>query len=176
MNKRGQFFLVAALIVVAIVIGLATVYTSVQTGREEPTVESLSKEISFEGAQVIDYGVFQGQNPEEIEDFLNELGQTYAEIHPESQITIIYFNEDMIGGGTGSSYSESLIGSVGIGDAKQEITAFQREDINLFVIDENTIGAEINNRTYEFDTREGQNFFIVVTQEGAEETFVGKQP
>ena len=174
MKKRGQFFLVDALIVVVIVIGLATVYTSVQTGQEDPSVESLSKEISFEGAQVIDYGVFN--IGVDIEESLNELGETYASLNPDSRITIIYFDEDDLDSGGTLIDPTADIGSIMAGGPKVDLTGSQQSNIPIFVIDDNTVGAELNNQTYEFDTREGKNFFIVVTTEGDDETHVAQSP
>ena len=54
MHKRGQFFLIAALVVVGILVGLSIAYTTVRTPREETQIYDLSEEIYYEGAQVID--------------------------------------------------------------------------------------------------------------------------
>ena len=44
MNKRGQFFLIAAVVVIAILVGLAALYSVADTPQEDSVVFDLSKE------------------------------------------------------------------------------------------------------------------------------------
>ena len=58
MDKRGQFFLIAAVVIIGLIIGLSVVYNSVKAPKEDSQVYDLSKEIDYESAQVIDHGTF----------------------------------------------------------------------------------------------------------------------
>ena len=68
MNKRGQFYLVAAVIIVLVVIGISSVKTYSVIKSEPQNLEDLSLELSEETARIVDYGVYNGEN--KIEDFI----------------------------------------------------------------------------------------------------------
>jgi len=57
-KKRGQVFLIAALITIAVLAGLVTIYNRASSSVEDVTVFDLSEEIILEASQVIDSGIF----------------------------------------------------------------------------------------------------------------------
>jgi hypothetical protein len=68
MRKRGQFYLIAAMIVILIFSGLAIVYTRVSSNDEGVSLIDLSEEIYFEGNKLIDNRVFSDRSGEIVED------------------------------------------------------------------------------------------------------------
>jgi hypothetical protein len=170
MNKGGQFYLVAALAIIGIITGLATVYSSAKSSAEDTTVYDLTDEINFEAAQVIDSGIFQGEvynsNLEDLTDF-------YAAQHPNNDLFILYGDESDI---TLVYYSSTESGSVGISIGgpiiefpindlgKQEETTERQGDTVSVIFDEDT--------TYNFDLRPGQTFFVILRRERGGDRFV----
>ena len=47
MHKKGQFFLIAAIVIIMIVIGLGTIYVSTNSQSEDTQTVDLSEEIYF---------------------------------------------------------------------------------------------------------------------------------
>ena len=75
-NKRGQFYLIAAIVIIAIVVGFATLSNFFNRGVvDEKKVYFLSKELDIEGAYVIDYSVFKGN---EAVILLEQFAQDYG--------------------------------------------------------------------------------------------------
>jgi hypothetical protein len=173
MNKRGQFYLVAALAIIGIITGLATVYNTAKSSAEDVTVYDLSNEINFEAAQAIDSGIFQSKTLEERGDNLEYLTDFYAAQHPNSDLFILYGNESNI---TFVFYNFTQTGSVGVaiggppiefpvsgpGKLKQN-THREGNTVNV-VFDAET--------TYDFDLRPGQAFFVILRRERGGDRFV----
>ena len=160
MDKRGQFFLIAALVVVGILIGLSIVYTTTRTSEEEARIYDLSNEIYYEGSQVIDSGIFSGDE-ELIESRIDELIEDYSSLYPDSDITLLY------GDGTGKTFECAESGDIGYGTASLafcEPTSYTTES----GISEETVWVKLEDEEYKFDLKPGENFFIVIQKESRE--------
>ena len=92
LNKRGQFYLIAAIIIVGVLFGLTAIYNSASSQKEDSKVYDLSKEVDFESARVIDSGIFYGRNQSEINDYLYRLIEYYGKTNPPSNIVLLYGN------------------------------------------------------------------------------------
>ncbi len=91
MKKRGQFYLVAALIIVGITAGLAAIHNSSKTSEEDVAVYDLSQEIDFESAQVIDNGIFQGSSTGTTGINIVSLAQHYcAKSTEDTSFVVVY--------------------------------------------------------------------------------------
>ncbi len=98
MMKRGQFFLVAALIIVIMILGLSAISISTRVSKEDFRIFDLTNEIDLEGRSVVDHGIFTGTDidcklhGEAGKDGCIEDGifRYYAEANPDSGLTIIY--------------------------------------------------------------------------------------
>jgi len=75
MVKKGQVFLIAALVIVSILIGLGAIYNTVNVSAEDIQIYDLSDEISFEASQVLDSGVFHGTDKGKIEENRTDKGK-----------------------------------------------------------------------------------------------------
>lgn len=93
MQKKGQFFLIAALIISAITIGFGTLYNNAQIERQDVQVYELSEELRSELHQAYDSGVVNEKAPLEIQKDIETLAQFYAIQNPDSNIVVIYGNE-----------------------------------------------------------------------------------
>lgn len=98
MKKRGQFFLIAALLISGIAIGFSTIYSESQIDRSDAQVFDLTDELESELQQVQDGGVFTGSDPETIKANLKAVADHYQNIHPDSNVVIFYGNGDEVDG------------------------------------------------------------------------------
>lgn len=87
MKKRGQFFLIAALVIIVLLISAFAIYNTATAPPADSTVRSLSEEINFESAQIIDNGIFTGADRTAE---LSDLIEYYSESNPDSEIAILY--------------------------------------------------------------------------------------
>ena len=103
MNKRGQVFLMAAIIIVGVILGVSTISTEAEIGNSGEAFYDLSEEVGFETKRVLDYGVFNSKNLGDLlgeeEGFFNKyvdyLGreQVVLIVGDESDMEVYYFNE-----------------------------------------------------------------------------------
>jgi len=93
MNKKAQFFLIAALIISAVILTFGKTYTSSKIEATPVEVYDLSDQFQYEASQVIDNGLLQEKESELIEADLVDLTSYYASINPDSNIDVIFGNE-----------------------------------------------------------------------------------
>lgn len=96
MNKRAQFFIIAALILSIIILSFGQVYTSSRVEVENTRVYDLSEEIQYETNQVLDNGFLTQQSQQVIEENLKNLTTYYASLNPDSDIDIVFGNETVL--------------------------------------------------------------------------------
>jgi hypothetical protein len=173
MQKRGQFFLIAAVVIVGVMFGLTTVYNHIQSPSEDTTVYDLSKEISFETAKVIDNGVFLSDTNtlEKIEN----LTDFYSATNPKTDLIIIYGNEEII---TVIFYNRTQTGSIGIEVGSTVSTTpteqtFKQKSEEISYPDPREVSIELGfGIPFNFTLRQGQIFYLVLKKETLGERFV----
>lgn len=89
MNKTGQFYLIAAFIIIIIFAGLKHVYTSVRTSSDTEHFYDLADEIYFEGNQLIINKILSG-NDGDIIDSLKTIRDYYKNGHTNIEVFLFY--------------------------------------------------------------------------------------
>jgi len=84
-GKKAQFYILAAAIIIAIIIGLTSVTNYAYTQETPKKFYDLSENINLEGTNIIKYGLYNEKNIDELvqnltETFLPYLGNENAEI------------------------------------------------------------------------------------------------
>tara|TARA_Y100000310_G_scaffold345677_1_gene468173 strand:+ start:4467 stop:5081 length:615 start_codon:yes stop_codon:yes gene_type:complete len=172
MNKRGQFFLLAAIIIVAIVISLALVYNRARAPEEDISIFDLSDEIDFEASQVIDSGVFNIQDETKIGENIENITDYYAKQNQGTDIITIYGNANQI---TAVLYKNTEVGSVSIatsGDPINLDTITEIKKSKDFQATEGEVTIELDGTPRSFNLKKGQNFYIVLKKPRGQEQFV----
>ena len=162
MNKSGQFYLIAAIILASIIIGIVTV--SNYSKKDSITgFQDLKEELQIESENVLDYGVYNKFNEAQMRGLLNDFTQEY--IDSESRDKDLYFvfgNENNI---TVKGYqkSDKLI-SVSSG-ASSTITQKAGEFTGSIDPSGNDIMLYIGDNSYTFKLNRGENFYFVISQQ-----------
>jgi len=173
-NKRGQFFILAAMIIIGVVVSLATAVNSIEVGNDNEAFYDLAlREVGPETKRVLDYGVFNTVDTNSlIEDFLTE----YANYIAKEEVLFVYGDRGGVNF-TGLSFIAESVGQVGIftGGIPETVTIQGTTEDTAVVLYDNInekITVEINGIFYEFNLRDGQNFFFVIIKEENDEKFV----
>ena len=158
MQKRGQLYIVAAIIIASLLIGLGAIYNYASSQKEDLSVIDLSKEIDFETSRVIDRGIFRGENATAQVENITEY---YANINPKNELTIIYGNSTDI---IAYHYKLDDAGNVCIQTgACSGLSFFKKIRTSPSLIKNlNTIQVILGDSTYEFNLKAGQNFYLVL--------------
>lgn len=96
MNKRAQFFIIAALILSGVILTFGKVYTSSKIETSNVQVYDLSNQIQYEASQVIDNGIYNSQDQNFVKSNLKNLTKYYSKLNPDSDIDIIFGNSSDI--------------------------------------------------------------------------------
>jgi hypothetical protein len=171
-NKRGQFYLIAAIVIIGIVIGFATLTNFFSRGLvDEKKVYFLSKELSIEGTYVIDYSTFKGTDAEIL---LGSFAEKYGQYAGENrEIYFVFGDKDTI---TVATYEEISVGSISVTGGGNPIAQEIIERGFSKKVQDRGTGTDLSKVTvqvtqdgrtfdYEFDLKPGENFYFVISQD-----------
>jgi len=137
MNKRGQFYLIAAIAIIALIIGLVLIGNS-SSSQKSNRVDVVASELSIESAKFFDRAAISSNYN------WNEFTANFSDY--ESDVNIVYIT------GTLSSYEVYKYDN---GVKNTTITNSLNSGILTITYD----GSD-----YNFKMREGQNFYYILTQ------------
>ncbi|MEK6928420.1 MAG: hypothetical protein AABW65_00500 [Nanoarchaeota archaeon] len=150
---RGQFFLVAAIIIIGIAITIGTIYNSASSPNSDSKILYLTEEIKYEAVQLINSGTYNSLDPAKINENIVALTNIYSRSNPNVQILIIYGEQEIL-----YKYLKNSIED----NTKATIT-----------MDGKKIIASINNgQIHEFSINKGYNFHVALKKETEGETYV----
>jgi hypothetical protein len=164
MKRRGQFYLIAALVIILIIAGLAVVSNYART-TPNVTVYDLGKELGVEGPKVLEYGVFQNENITELMDDFTDLFVTYSE--EGKSIYFVYGNDEGI---TIASYDIENSGSVELDNSRQILRERVKKTEDVDVRDKAKVTVE--GEDYSFDLKPGENFYFIIKEERGDDVYV----
>jgi hypothetical protein len=199
MNKRGQFFIFAAIIIVSVVIGLMGISNYVNVNDEPRGFSDLTKELGQETNQVINYESISGDSGK-LDNFTNQALENLIDADPDREIIVIFGNSSkltvtncakekvliIVDGVPGSSLDGCLKSStICTGSGSSQVctstTLFETEKPNAVKTYKTTLDTPASKKislqfasgkTYEFDISAGQNFFSVLKKNLKEEEYV----
>ncbi len=92
--KRGQFYLIAALVIIIVIIGYAVIsnYSGI---RGYTRTYDLAEELVIESAQVLDYGIYnENIGTEQMKNLLEGFIEEYSKIGEIEELYFIFGNAD----------------------------------------------------------------------------------
>jgi len=177
-GKRGQFYIVAAIIISVVLIGLFTVNTYIKFKPKDVKFYDISDEMGLETGYVIDYGIYSQGN---LNNLIEEWTVTYVDYSSkytnigewviiygnEKNITLLYFTEESSG-----DISLSIGGTyVGI-HVTPDSPWYGKES---FQPSEDIIKVKVDDIEYAFDLRKGENFYFVISSEEGDVDIFGEK-
>lgn len=171
-NKRGQFYIVAAVIIVVILSGLASVATYTIIKSQPKTLYDLSSDLKKESYNLIDYGVYNGKDAGNLlNNFMDEkFGPYYLKKTDSSEIVFIYGNNSDV---KGLMYKSRNSGKISLGSSDWETYGIFSEKKKPEVIN-GKINVKVLDKNYEFNLKENEVFYFIMIQEKEGETYIEK--
>jgi hypothetical protein len=176
-NKRGQVYLVAAIIIVMILAGIASVKTYAIARTEPRKIKDISSELKEETSRIIDYGIYSNANLNNLlNSFDNEFSEYFLKKTEETNILFIYGNKtNLYSVQYNNQYTGAVFATVGgasptwatsesIINKTDVTTKIQDDKINIILLE----------RDFVFDINEGEIFYFLITQQKDDETFIEK--
>lgn len=149
-NSKGQFYLIATIIIVGLVIGLAVTF-NYSTKSNSHEAEEIAKELQIESENVMDYDTLNPGNAQ-FENFARDYS---AYIGKDKDIYFIIVN-----GGYREAYKYT-------NGAKIDLSS----SLNVNT-EEKNIQFTLENEIYSFKLNEGKNFYFLVVQKTGGEKYV----
>lgn len=179
MNKKGQFFLIAALIIAGVIISIGLVQISTRNSPSEATkVYDLSKEMNYESNQVIDYGVYNSLSKDSKISNIASLIGYYSSANPDATMVVFYGNDKEY---HTWAYSPETVASSGLGGTTK-VNTIENKLIDLTSSttisgtgQDKLIRVVFKGTTVEFDLKTGENFYILLQERRGDETIVATE-
>jgi hypothetical protein len=173
MNKRGQFYLVAAMLIVLIMSGFAGVSSYALVNSEPETIVEISGDLSRESYSIIEYGLYNGKDVDELltEFTGDQIGEFFLEKTQDANIIFVYGDKKDL---KALQYESGSQGDISIGDSSWvSHTNLIAKIKNLGdVSHKNSVEVELLERNYNFDVRDNEIFYFVIVKERGDEIFV----
>ena len=149
-SKLGQFYLIAAVLIIVIIVGFVTISNYSRGKRSSVKIYDLGDELGIESQNVIDYGTFKGV---EMNSLLTEFVESYKNYAGEGKNLYFIFGD--LGSLQVKAYEELVEVAFNSSDIRED-----GDNINVIIKDSD--GGEIE---YQFDLKAEDNFYFVVSQE-----------
>ena len=168
MEKRGQFYLVSAIILTAIVISVIVV-SNYSKKNEYLDLNSLRDELKIESAAVLDYGLNSELTQAGMNQKLTDFSQRY--IDTESRDKNLYFVFGNQGNVTLKGYQNA---AHAVSLDSTAITSSSGEFAGSIDPLGNSATLGVDENSYIFTLKGGENFFFVISREIEGEDYVVK--
>jgi hypothetical protein len=167
-NKRGQFFLIAAILIIATSVGFITISNHAIKINDQ-NFENLEQEIKIESEKIIDYGIFNGKNVGEINDlFEDDFFPAYYEKIGDYDFVFIA-GEEGNWRAIGNKKTDGEF-SIDFGSGFQSFSATSGNFVEDYVFVSSQFSIKLEENTYgPYLVEEGQNFYYLVSKKYKEE-------
>lgn len=176
MNKRGQFYLVAAIIIIIAIAGIASVKTYVSVTPRPRNIESMGSELKEEGFRIVDYGI---SNNKDINLLLDNFTDNYAPYFlkkiKNANVIFLYGNKTNLSSAKYEDVSTGKVSAtIGLGSSGWNMDTTFVNRTRVTSVGE-SITVNIFNKDYTFDTnKDNQMFYFVIVQEKEGEVYIEK--
>jgi len=164
MKKRGQFYLIAAIIIITLILGFVAISNYSKT-KSSTKVYDLAEELGIESGKVLDFGTYSEYDKDEMSGLLKGFSETYIDYAGEGRnLYFIFGNYDKI---TVVAYQDLTSGELSVegGDSPLKITKGTSISGEFFPKGQNKVKIIINEAEFEFELKAGENFYFVLFQE-----------
>jgi len=175
-GKKAQFYLVAAVIIIMVIIGIASVRTYTDIKSEPRNLKDIGSELGEEGTRIIDYGIYTNDDINKIlKNFTDsEFAPYFLKKTESTNVVFIYGNSTDL---YSVQYNPYYTGSVSATIGGVSPTWISETIIpNRTRVDSSTgrVTVDILDRSFDFEVRENEMFYFIITQEKNEERYFEK--
>ncbi len=175
-NKRGQFYILAAIIIVLAVSGIASVKTYAATKPEARKIQDIGAELSEEGSRIVDYGIYNGQDLDNLLDSFTdtEFAPYFLKKTENTDVVFIYGDKTNL---WGVRYNQQSTGTISatIGGASTNwgiVNTFADRTAITDTDGDGIITVDLLGKSFDFDLKDNEMFYFLIAQEKEGETYI----
>ncbi len=95
LGKRGQIFILAAIILSVLLISFGFIYNYVRIGKEPKNFNDVSYNVKRESGGVVDFSIYNNISTKiQLKDFVDSLAEYIVDKNPDSNFLVIYGNSE----------------------------------------------------------------------------------
>ena len=169
-NKRGQFYIIAAIFIVLILFGATTISTYVIVKSNPRTISEVSSELDREVYNIIEYGIYNNENLTSLADSFagNDVAKYFLKKTNDANIVFVYGNKSNV---NALHFENANTGIIKIGGANFEVhNSFSKK--GKLVPKDGFVEIEILNKNYSFELKNNEIFYFIIVQKRGEEVFI----
>ncbi len=188
-SNRAQFFILAAVIISAVIVSLSLTVNYARINKEPQNFYDTSYEIKKEAGGVIDYQIFSNlPDDTNLSDFVSKAAKEIIDQSPNANFVVIFGDNSsmsLINFGTDTASSNNketkgrnfkIINTIRTGGSTTttEIpyATFSGGEVHQIEINKGTIDVLINEATYKFPVTKQKQVIIIIQKEADNEKFV----
>lgn len=166
-NRRGQFFLVATLIIIGVIAGFVTLSNS-STRKSDIKFSQVGEELEIEFKKVLDHGISQNFDDAERKALLTEFSENYSTYSDADGFYFLFGDEVEI---TFAGLKKKNVGTINIETVSNVLNTLDVDlEVNIFKTEDVLSGGTSVNLTvdgikYVYNLTAGENFYFVVSKE-----------
>ena len=176
MNKRDQFYIIAAILIVMVLFGMASISTYVVVKPEPKTIYDLSKDLDRESYKILEYGIYNKEDLTTLsESFSGEdIARYFLKKTDNANIGFVYGDKNDLNFLT---YNHTNTGGITVGgsrwDTYKDYSKKRKADIDDFknINGQNFIKVNILEKDYLFELRDNEMFYFIIAKKRGEEVF-----
>jgi hypothetical protein len=177
MNKRGQFYIIAAVLIIVIVSSITAVTNYAITNPSPKPLESLSNNLEQEGPRIVDYGIYTRNDVNNVlNNFTsNDFAPYFLKKTNNPNIVFVYGNKTNLYGVVYNLTSTGTItASIG-GQTTWDTTGiYAKTTIINPAPGSSSVNVTMLGKTFQFDLRNNEMFYFVIMQQKQGETYIKK--
>lgn len=176
MNKKGQFYLIAAIIIVLTISGINSIRTYAIVTEEPKNIQDLGSELNVEGYKIVEYGIRERKNLTILLNNFTEkdFAEYFLQKTDATDLVFIYGNKtDLYGTRYNNTITGTITANIGAGLSWNPANTFvERKKIDPSEILENKVGVTVLNRSFNFTLQDNEMFYFIIVQEKGGEVYV----
>ncbi len=170
MDKRGEFYLVAAIIISIVVIGIVSVVNYTRTS-SETNLDDFKQEMQIESSYVLDYANYNELSDTEINSLLENFTVDY--INTKSQNKNMYFIFGEKSNFTFVAYqSDSETVALATSSGSESLAIEEGVIFTDYYSTDNNVTLALDGFDKEFEMKEGENFYFIMSKKIGDEKHV----
>jgi len=178
-NKRGQFFILSAVILSLILTSLTSIYNSSNTSEEPQSLYDLTENIKNEGFEVIDYGFYNSKDMQStLIGYADNISDYILNTEPDAEFFFVYGNttavilEDYTKDDVQSTISLQTGQSITFISVNAPNRVYRKTNRISITITDPNFNITIDNRPTQIHMNPGQNFIIVMKKTYKNNTYI----
>ncbi len=172
-SNKGQFYLVAAMVIISLIVGFATIQN--YTKKKSIKIYDIKDELGIEGGKVLDYGTFY-LNDSDITALVENFSNDFFNYAGTENRTFYLVFGDTTGGIYVINNTEIETGTISteVGGTRPGITnTISKIKATRISPSNGEVKVSVNGAEYPFELKEGENFYFIISEEvGGEQHIV----